>query len=214
MFLEMLIEVGSKAPRLLHRRRARSDRGGVPAWKSAWKKLRNLFVPRKRDGLLINVKLQQIRQEREAFLKSQRESGIRGAEKRWRAYSEPMASPSKAHPDPNASPMAKHGHRSGSGSRSSGSDLKDQKEQWRGRATARADRKEEKNSDTQQRPIASWSHSPMTLSRPVRITNICRLVRRTLETQATQKQIPHDPNVIGSALASADFQRKHQRRKC
>ena len=129
MYLEMLIEqwLDGAAPGTPEACAERIG-GGITAWKNAWEKLQNCFVRRKRDGLLINLKLQQIRQEREAFLKSQRQSGLRGAQSRWRAHSEPMASPSTAHTDPNASPMAKHGHRSGSGSGSGSGSEREEKD--------------------------------------------------------------------------------------
>ena len=118
MYLEMLCEQWDQgsAPGSPEACAARF-RGGSRAWKVAWKKLEICFVRRKKDGSLINSRLKQIQQEREAFLKAQRQSGLRGAQKRWRAYREPIGLPSIGM----ATPMAKHSHRS----QVKGSDLKE-----------------------------------------------------------------------------------------
>jgi hypothetical protein len=94
--------------------------GGSVAWKTAWKKLRACFVVRKHDGRLVNLKLKQIRDEREAYLKAQRQRGLAGARLRWPAHSEPIAAPQGG----DGVAIANHSHRSGSGS-GSGSDLKE-----------------------------------------------------------------------------------------
>ena len=82
--------------------------GKTIEWTRAWPLLSKCFVPRRKDGLLVNPKLAAVRRDREAFLKSQRENGLRGARSRWKQHGEPIGSPSGRH----ATPMAKHGHRS------------------------------------------------------------------------------------------------------
>ena len=101
---------------------ARLIGGTTTEWTRAWPTLRVCFVPRKRDGLLVNPKLERVRQERRKYQKAQAESGLRGAHARWKKDSEPIGSPSK--------PMAKHSSSSSSAlastsSLSSASDLKE-----------------------------------------------------------------------------------------
>lgn len=129
MFLEMLIEQWLEGAAPGSPDACATRFGGAPAaWKNAWEKLENCFVRRKRDGLLINLKMKRIRQDREAFLKSQRESGLRGAQKLWAAHGKPMASPSNPDGDPNGLAMGSHGHRSRSGSLSGSGSEREEKE--------------------------------------------------------------------------------------
>lgn len=79
--------------------------GTKKEWQRAWPKLLPCFSPRKRDGLLVNPKMERVRRERRKYQKSQAESGLRGAQARWNKHGKPIGSPSK----PIASPMATNG---------------------------------------------------------------------------------------------------------
>ena len=84
--------------------------GTTREWTRAWPKLSICFVARARDGRLVNRKLEAVRRERLRYLKSQRENGLRGADKRWKQHGKPMGSLWGR----DANPMAKHSERSGS----------------------------------------------------------------------------------------------------
>lgn len=83
--------------------------GRTAEWARAWKALMACFVPRKRDGLLVNPKLEAVRRERLKYKKSQSQSGLLGARKRWETTSKPIGSPSKPIADPNGTSVAKNG---------------------------------------------------------------------------------------------------------
>jgi len=55
--------------------------GDLHAWRDAWPKLIDCFVPRKRDGRLINRKLDALRRERLDYLQTQRDNGRRGGKR-------------------------------------------------------------------------------------------------------------------------------------
>lgn len=87
--------------------------GGTEAgWTKAWPKLSPCFTKRKRDGRLVNPKLEAVRRDRLRYKKSQAESGLRGAKARWKRHGEPIGSPSK----PNGGAMANDGSSSSSSS--------------------------------------------------------------------------------------------------
>src|SRR6185295_6362889 len=79
--------------------------GTKTEWTRAWPKLSACFVARKRDGRLVNAKLERVRRDRLKFSKRQAESGLRGAQERWKKHGKPIGSPSNRH----QSPMAKNG---------------------------------------------------------------------------------------------------------
>jgi len=64
-------------------------------WTRAWPRLSPCFTTRKRDGLLVNSKLEAVRRERLRYQKVQAESGLRGAKARWKRHGKPIGSPSK-----------------------------------------------------------------------------------------------------------------------
>ena len=83
--------------------------GRVKEWTSAWPKLKGCFkVDRRRDGGLINPKIDRLRREREQFIKAKRVEGLRAARKRWGTHGSPKGEPST----PNGSAMAKNAYRS------------------------------------------------------------------------------------------------------
>src|SRR4051812_7549843 len=82
--------------------------GGTEAsWQRAWAALAQHFVPRKRDGLFVNRKLEGIRRKQQEYQKAQAVSGLKGARARWKKHGKPMDSPSKANATPMANRMAK-----------------------------------------------------------------------------------------------------------
>lgn len=106
MYLEMLLEqweTGSvpSTPAAL----ASLLGGTEAAWTRAWPKLILCFKARARDGRFVNEKLEAVRRAKAKFAKALSESGLRGAEARWKRYGEAMARPSKA----NGVSMAKNG---------------------------------------------------------------------------------------------------------
>ena len=64
--------------------------GTTAAWTRAWPKLSACFVARKRDGRLVNLKLERVRRERLKYKRSpsrERSTGCRSAvEEAWQAY--------------------------------------------------------------------------------------------------------------------------------
>jgi len=75
----------------------------IEAWRDAWPKLSACFVARKKDGRLVNPKLEGLRREQQRFIKAQRQHGRRGAIQRWEkektdkaAYGDPIGLPSDA----------------------------------------------------------------------------------------------------------------------
>jgi hypothetical protein len=87
--------------------------GGTEAeWQAAWLKLTKCFVPRKRDGRLVNLKLERVRLARRKFQKGQSQNGLAGARAKWQKYGKPIGSPSESPGEG----MAKDGLRSSSAS--------------------------------------------------------------------------------------------------
>ena len=116
MLLEMLCEQWEKGAVPASPEACAALLGGTKAeWTRGWKKLAECFTARKRDGLLVNAKLERVRRARLKFKKTQRESGLRGAQVRWKQHGKPIGSLSK----PIASPMAKNSSSSSSSSLSS-----------------------------------------------------------------------------------------------
>lgn len=64
--------------------------------------IENKFVPNG-EGDLVNLRLERTREKQANYIKSQQESGKRGAEKRWRKDSKPISDPIS---DPNGENMA------------------------------------------------------------------------------------------------------------
>jgi len=88
--------------------------GSEAGWKRAWPALAPHFVARRRDGLLVNKKLEGIRRQQQEYQKAQALSGLKGAKVRWKRHGKPIGSPSekigspsKPIGAPNATPMAK-----------------------------------------------------------------------------------------------------------
>ena len=107
MYLELLIEQWESGAIPASPDACAALVGGKKSeWAHAWPQLSNCFTPRRRDGLLVNPKLEEVRRTRQRFLKSQRENGLRGARQRWKKDSEPIAVPSRR----DGVGMAKHGH--------------------------------------------------------------------------------------------------------
>ena len=96
--------------------------GTVTEWQRAWPKIKPCFTTKKLNGRsiasgrMINLRLEAVRVDRLRYKKSQAESGLRGAQKRWRKDRVAMGSPSTN----DGSPMA---NRSSSSSSSSSFDL-------------------------------------------------------------------------------------------
>jgi hypothetical protein len=69
--------------------------GDLREWQSAWPKLIDCFVAKKRDGRLINRKLAAIRRERLDFLRTQAEHGRRGGKRAQQKKKAAAATPSE-----------------------------------------------------------------------------------------------------------------------
>lgn len=111
MYLEMLLEQWESGSVPASPSELASLLGGTKAeWTRAWPKLSACFVARTRDGRLVNAKLEGVRRDRLKYKKAQAESGLRGAQKRWKNHGKPIGSPSGRH----ESPMAKNGSSSSS----------------------------------------------------------------------------------------------------
>lgn len=96
MYLEMLIEQWDKGAAPSSAAACALALGGAEsAWVRAWTALSPCFISRKRDGLLVNAKLEAIRRMRKKYLKSQQQSGLDGATERWRAHRLAIGSPKK-----------------------------------------------------------------------------------------------------------------------
>ncbi len=96
MYLEMLIEQWDKGAAPSSPKACALAFGGTDGeWERSWAALSACFSPRKRDGLLINAKLETIRRDKRKFIKGQEHSGLRGADKRWAAHRLAIGSPSK-----------------------------------------------------------------------------------------------------------------------
>src|SRR5258708_6456631 len=94
MYLEMLIEQWDKGAAPSSPKACASALGGTEGeWERSWGALSACFSPRKRDGLLINSKLEAIRRDKRKFIKGQEHSGLRGADKRWAAHRLAKGSP-------------------------------------------------------------------------------------------------------------------------
>ena len=94
MYLEMLIEQWDKGAAPSSAGACALALGGSQVeWTRAWAALSACFTPRKRDGLLVNPKLEAVRRGRVKFLKAQSASGLAGAEARWRKHGGAMGSP-------------------------------------------------------------------------------------------------------------------------
>lgn len=92
MYLEMLIEQWDKgAAPASAGACARTLGGSEGEWSRAWAALSVCFDPRKRDGLLVNAKLEGIRRKAKKFQKDQSLKGLAGAKKRWQGHSRGMA---------------------------------------------------------------------------------------------------------------------------
>ena len=91
--------------------------GTMAVWMRAWPKIQSCFNVRRRDGKLVNPKLDGLRREREKFLKAKRDGGIEGARRRWKPDGTPIGEPST----PNGLPMAKNAYSSDLISSGSGS---------------------------------------------------------------------------------------------
>jgi uncharacterized protein YdaU (DUF1376 family) len=76
-------------------------------WKKSSACLRKQFMAR--DGRLYNKKLLAVRDAADAWREKQRESGKRGAQKRWGGDGEPMAPPPEKNGEPMAPPPEKNG---------------------------------------------------------------------------------------------------------
>src|SRR5262245_24473651 len=97
MYFEMLLEQWETGSAPATAAACAERLGGTRAeWTRAWPKLATCFVARKRDGRLVNARMEAVRRERERYRKSQAESGMRGAHARWKRDSKPIGSPSSA----------------------------------------------------------------------------------------------------------------------
>jgi uncharacterized protein YdaU (DUF1376 family) len=112
MYLEMLMEQWDAGSVPGSPAECATLLGGTTAeWQRAWPMLKACFKSKRRRGggngvpRLVNLKLEEVRRDRLRYKKAQAESGLRGAEARWKKHSKPIGSPSK----PIASPMAKNG---------------------------------------------------------------------------------------------------------
>jgi hypothetical protein len=101
MYLEMLLEQWEKGSVPSSAADLKRSLGGTEkAWSRAWPKLSACFNKRKRDGRLVNAKLEAVRRDRLKFKKLQAESGLKGAAARWQKHGKPIGSPSKANGEP------------------------------------------------------------------------------------------------------------------
>lgn len=87
MYLEMLIEQWDKgAAPSTAAACALALGGSAREWTAGWSALASCFRPRKRDGLLINAKLEAIRRQKRQYLKGQSVNGLEGAKARWQRH--------------------------------------------------------------------------------------------------------------------------------
>jgi uncharacterized protein YdaU (DUF1376 family) len=92
MYLEMLSEEWDQGAAPATAADCASTLGGsLEEWAGAWPKLVVCFVPRRRDGLLINRKLESIRREKRKYHNVQSQNGLAGAQKRWRRHGDAIA---------------------------------------------------------------------------------------------------------------------------
>lgn len=107
MYLEMLIEQWDKGAAPASAAACALALGGTESeWSRSWGALSACFSPRKRDGLLVNAKLEAIRRDKQKYIKDQSANGLKGAKARWRRDGGAMPSPQTA--------MAKNGSASAS----------------------------------------------------------------------------------------------------
>lgn len=94
MYLEMLIEQWDKGAVPASPQGCAAALGGTEIdWQRSWAVLAACFSPRKRDGGLVNAKLEAIRRSKRKYLKAQSDNGLAGAEKRWQRHRTAKGSP-------------------------------------------------------------------------------------------------------------------------